>query len=79
MGLAHRIAMLQATCALIAGTKCINGGSLSHTGRAINDLHAEILVRRALKKYLYNQLQLALTSLPSVFVSTGKGEPEPPC
>ena len=57
-----------------AGTKCISGENMSSSGRVVNDLHAEILVRRAMKKYLYHQLHLIESSQPSIFIPTGNGE-----
>ena len=42
------------------GTKCIAGGELSNTGKALNDCHGEIIARRGLCHYLYEQLDLAL-------------------
>ncbi|ESO10942.1 hypothetical protein HELRODRAFT_167455 [Helobdella robusta] len=43
---------------LASGTKCINGEFISNNGRAINDCHAEILARRGLKNFLFQQLNL---------------------
>ena len=47
---------------LSSGTKCINGESLSLDGLSLNDCHAEIIVRRALVFWLYQQLENALKS-----------------
>lgn len=47
---------------------------MSSKGLAVNDLHAEILVRRALKRYLYKQVELAQASQPTILVPTNKGE-----
>nr|XP_039274262.1 double-stranded RNA-specific editase 1-like [Styela clava] len=40
------------------GTKCIDGGHLSTMGTAMNDCHAEIVCRRGLRRFLYDQLLL---------------------
>ncbi|XP_014233738.1 double-stranded RNA-specific editase Adar-like [Trichogramma pretiosum] len=40
------------------GTKCVSGEHLSVSGRALNDCHAEVIARRCLCEYLYNQLKL---------------------
>lgn len=42
--------------ALATGTKCIGGRCLREDGYALQDCHAEVVVRRAFMRYLYNQL-----------------------
>ncbi|XP_064644434.1 double-stranded RNA-specific editase 1-like isoform X2 [Lineus longissimus] len=43
---------------LATGTKCINGEYISDQGTALNDCHAEIVARRSLLRFLYNQVQM---------------------
>ncbi|XP_051872127.1 double-stranded RNA-specific editase B2 [Pristis pectinata] len=50
--------------ALSTGTKCINGEYISNQGLALNDCHAEIIVRRSLVRFLYSQLDLHLSKQP---------------
>ena len=51
----------QANVVCIAtGSKCISGGNLSMHGRTLNDCHAEILARRCLVRFLYDQVLLNL-------------------
>ena len=46
---------------------------MSHIGSVVNDLHAEVLVRRAMKNYLYTQLDLVKSGLPSILVPSATG------
>ena len=47
--------------ALGTGTKCISGESISESGLAVNDCHAEVVARRAFMRFLYSQLSLCTT------------------
>ena len=53
-----------------SGTKCINGEQLSLEGCVINDSHAEIVTRRCLMVYLYQQLENLCNSQESIFQPT---------
>jgi len=45
---------------IATGTKCINGEQLCLDGSVLNDCHAEVVARRSLLAWLYDQLTLAL-------------------
>ncbi|CAG9821607.1 unnamed protein product [Phaedon cochleariae] len=58
------------------GTKCVSGEYISIQGASLNDMHAEILARRCLIKYLYKELDIFLdsaTSSQSIFESKDDG------
>lgn len=59
------------------GTKCVNGEHMSVHGNSLNDCHAEIISRRCLCAFLYQQLEMLLSDQPgqSIFVprDSGKG------
>ena len=54
--------------ALGTGTKCISGESISESGLAVNDCHAEVITRRAFIRFLYVQLGLCAKGKESVSI-----------
>ena len=62
--------------ALGTGTKCINGEFISDSGLAVNDCHAEVIVRRSLLRFLYAQLELCTKgqSMASIFQEMPSGK-----
>ncbi|PAV61753.1 hypothetical protein WR25_11164 [Diploscapter pachys] len=59
---------------LATGTKAINGESLSLTGEAVTDCHAEILARRGLIRVFYNEIQKLSEGEESIFFMTKSGK-----
>lgn len=55
------------------GSKCISGSHLSMEGETINDCHAEILARRCLVNYLYDQLDLFVEDASKSIFETSPG------
>jgi len=56
-----------------SGTKCVNGEQLCLGGTSLNDCHAEVVARRCLVTWLYNQLELAILSKTSVLQRDREG------
>ncbi len=45
---------------ITTGTKCMNGDRMTFNGQSLNDCHAEIIARRCLIRYCYEQLRLLI-------------------
>ncbi|KAF5286227.1 hypothetical protein FQR65_LT02239 [Abscondita terminalis] len=56
--------------AVTTGTKCLSRRRTSMYGATVNDLHAEVLARRSLLVYLYDQLQLHLDNTDASIFET---------
>lgn len=64
--------------ALATGTKCLGeseliNGTREERGSRLSDSHAEVLVRRAFLRYLYEQVDLALSNSDSAIFSRNEG------
>ncbi len=61
------------------GTKSISGSQLSLEGETVNDCHAEILARRGLVSFLYDQLEsFASNPEETIFELAGNRDNLPP-
>lgn len=49
------------------GSKCIGATKMSPRGNILNDSHAEVIARRGFLLYLYDNIDKALESRPSIF------------
>jgi len=61
--------------ALATGTKCLNVNRMLTTGQAINDSHAEVLTRRAFRRFLLDQVRLLAEGEESILVPAKGGGP----
>lgn len=52
---------------IFTGTKCISKNEMSDRGDILNDSHAEIMCRRGFIRYLYEQINFAISSESSIF------------
>lgn len=51
--------------AMGTGSKCVGQNKLSKNGDLLNDSHAEIMARRGFLRYIYHQIELAITGKKS--------------
>lgn len=56
-----------------SGTRCVEGHKLSLEGQVVNDMHAEVVARRSLRRFFYSELHkfYGQNSGDTIFVSTG--------
>lgn len=57
------------------GTKCIGGEYITTSGTPLNDCHAEIICRRGLRRFLYNQLLNLTRNEECIFEKCGENIP----
>lgn len=59
---------------ITTGTKCLHSDRLKSNGQVLNDCHAEVLARRSLIRYFYQQLKLLINekSNESIFEQINK-------
>ena len=61
--------------ALATGTKCLSANRMLETGQAINDSHAEVLTRRAFRRFLLEQVRYLAEGSESIFLAAEGGGP----
>ena len=56
-----------------SGTRCVEGHKLSLEGQVVNDMHAEVIARRSLRRFFCSELHKFYGQNPddTIFVSTG--------